>query len=226
MILLLAGVLPVTAQVSPELWLGGGIKRALTPKLAAEASMNIRFYEPSLPGTLYPELSLSWKIKDAVKLSADYRAIMDENKYGNYTVANRLNFNVDMRAKFRHFNLGMRVRYQTAFGTLRTVNNYSPEFDQAFRFKPSVTIKLRKKSIFKPVIAGEWFYSPANEVLGDRFTKYRLSAGTEINLKGPREIDIKYIFGRNINLPRQKTEHILSVSYTYEWKKAEADKKK
>ena len=213
------------AQVSPELWLSGAVKREFTPKLAGEVSLDMRFYDFSLPGTLFPQFSIGYKLVDGVKLSADYRMIFDENKYTNYTFDNRLNFNADLKWKFKHFNTNVRLRYQTSFGTLRTIENYSPEFDQAFRLKPSVDIKLGKKSRYSPSVSGEWFYSPANKTLGNRFTKYRLAAGTEINLKGPRELEIKYIFGKSINLPKNATEHILSLSYTYEWEKLSPEEK-
>lgn len=223
--LLLGAALPAFSQVSPELWLSGAVKRSLTPKLAAEASLDLRFYGLDAPGTIFPQLSLGYKLLDGIRLSADYRMIFDENKYGNYTFDNRLNFNVDFRGKFKYYNLGLRVRYQTSFGTLKTVENYSPEFDQALRLKPSVEIKLGKKSRYTPQLSGEWFYSPANKALGNRFTKYRLAIGTEINLKGPKELDIKYIFGKSINLPKNATEHILSLTYTYDWQKLTPEEK-
>ncbi len=213
------------SQVSPEFWLSGSVKRELLPKLSSEASLDVRFYDFSAPGTIFPQLSLGYKLLDGVRLSADYRMIFAENKDGNYTFDNRLNFNLDLRAKFKYFNLGFRTRYQTTFGTLKTVETYSPEFDQALRLKPSIDIKLGKKSRYSPSLSGEWFYSPANKTLGNRFTKYRLSAGTEINLKGPRELDIKYIFGKSINLPKNATEHILSLTYTYDWKKLTPEEK-
>lgn len=216
---------PGFAQVSPELWLSGAVKRSFTPRIAGEASLDLRFYDFSAPGTIFPQLSIGYKLTDGVKLSADYRMIFDENKYTNYTFDNRLNFNVDLRYKLKHFAVGTRIRYQTTFGSVRTIENYSPEFDQSLRLKPSVDIRLKKGSRYSPSASAEWFYSPANKALGNRFTKYRLAAGTEINLKGPREIDIKYIFGKSINLPKNATEHILSLSYTYDWKKLTPEEK-
>lgn len=213
------------AQVSPELWLSGAVKRSFTPRIAGEASLDLRFYDFAAPGTIFPQLSVGYKLFDAVRLSADYRMILDQNKYTNYTFDNRLNFNVDLRAKYKYFNLNCRVRYQTTFGSIRTIESYSPEFDQSLRIKPSVDIKLKKGSRFGPSVSAEWFYSPANKPLGDRFTKYRIAAGTEINLKGPRELDIKYIFGQSINLPKDATEHILSLAYTYDWKKLTPEEK-
>jgi hypothetical protein len=214
------------AQTSPELWVSGGVKRKFTKKWSAEASMNMRFYEFRKPGTLYPEVSVTYKIVEGIKLSTDYRLVSEENLYGNYTFANRLNFNADFELAYTGFDLGFRVRYQNSFTGLRSTETFSPEFDQAIRLKPSVNIHLGEESRFSPSMAAEWFYSMVHAPLGDRFTKYRISAGTGIDLKGPNELDLKFIFGRNINLPRNSTELIFSAGYTFEWKKAKAKKKK
>lgn len=212
-------------QVSPELWLSGSVKRDLSERISSEASLDLRFYEFSAPGTLFPQLSLDYKLLDGIKFSVDYRMIFDENKFNNYKFTNRINLNSTFKYHFKHFDVKCRFRYQTAFGTLRRVGNYSPEFDEAFRIKPSIDIILGKKSNFDPFISGEWFYSPENKANGNRFTKVRFSAGTEINLPGPRSLEISYIFGKTINLPKIGSEHILSLSYSYEWKKLSPEEK-
>jgi hypothetical protein len=103
--------------------------------------------------------------------------------------------------------------------------NYSPEFDQAIRLKPSLTFHINKNSRFTPAISGEWFYSLANKDLGKRFTKYRLALGTSYNLKGPKSLDVKYVFGRNINLAKNEKEHIFSLTYNYDWEKLTPEEK-
>lgn len=213
------------AQVTPQTWLSGEINRKLTTKLAASASLDMRFYDFSAPGTIFPQLSISYKIIDGVKLSVDYRMLFKENRYTNYTFDNRLNFNLELKTKFKHVDPGFRFRYQSTFGTLNGVGNYSAEFDQAIRLKPALTFHINKKSKYTPAVSGEWFYSLANKELGKRFTRYRLAAGTSYNLKGPREIEVKYIFGQSINLPKDETEHILSLTYSYNWEKLTPEEK-
>lgn len=213
------------AQVVPQTWLSGAVSRKLTSKLTTAASLDLRFYDFSAPGTIFPQLSLSYKIIDGIKISADYRMLFKENQYRNYVFDNRLNFNIELKTKFKYVDAGFRFRYQSTFGTLQTVGNYSTEFDQAIRLKPSLTFHSDKKSKFSPAISGEWFYSLANKELGKRFTRYRLAAGTSCNLKGPRSLDVKYMFGQVINLPKKETEHILSLTYNYDWEKLTAEQK-
>jgi len=213
------------AQVVPQTWLSGAVNRKLTPKVAASASLDLRLYDFSAPGTIFPQLSLSYKIIDGVKISADYRMLFKENQYRNYVFGNRLNFNIEFKAKYKYIDPSFRLRYQSTFGTLQTVGNYSPEFDQAIRLKPSLTFHLSKNSRFTPAVSGEWFYSMSNKELGKRFTKYRLALGTSYNLKGPKSLDVKYIFGKSINLPKNETEHILSLTYNYDWEKLTPEEK-
>jgi hypothetical protein len=213
------------AQVVPQTWLSGAVSRKLTSKLTSAASLDLRFYDFSAPGTIFPQLSLSYKIIDGVKLSADYRMLFKENLYRNYVLDNRLNFNIELKTKFKYVDAGFRFRYQSTFGTLQTVGNYAAEFDQAIRLKPSLVFHFNKKSKFTPAISGEWFYSLANKELGKRFTKYRLAAGTSYNLKGPKSLDVKYIYGQSINLPKKEAEHILSLTYNYDWEKLTAEQK-
>ena len=213
------------AQVVPQTWLSGEIERKLTSKFDASASLDLRFIDFGTPSTIFPQLSISYKLFDGVKLSMDYRMLIKENRFSNYTLDNRLNFNVDFKAKFKYFDPGFRFRYQSTFGSLNGAGNYSPEFDQAIRLKPSLTFHIKKKSKYTPAVSGEWFYSLANKDLGRRFTKYRLALGTSYNLKGPRTIDFKYIFGQSINLPKNEIEHIFSVTYTYDWQKLTPEEK-
>ncbi len=213
------------AQVVPQTWLSGEVNRKLTSKLTAAASLDLRFYNFSVPSTIFPQLSLSYKVIDGIKVSVDYRMIFKENKYRNYVFDNRLNFNLELKAKFKHVDPGFRFRYQSTFGTLNGVGNYSSEFDQAIRLKPALTFHINKKSKFTPAISGEWFYSLANKDLGKRFNKYRLAAGTSYNLKGPRTLEVKYIFGKSINIPKNEIEHILSLTYSYDWEKLTPEEK-
>ncbi len=212
-------------QVVPQTWLSGAVNRKLTSKLTAAASLDLRFYDFSAPGTIFPQLTLSYKIIDGVKISADYRMLFKENRFSNYVFDNRLNFNLELKAKFKHVDPGFRFRYQSTFGTLQLPGNYSAEFDQAIRLKPSLTFHINKKSNYTPAISGEWFYSMANKDLGKRFNKYRLAIGTSYNLKGPRTLEVKYIFGHSINLPKNETEHILSLTYSYDWEKLSKEEK-
>ena len=215
----------IFAQVTPQTWLSGEVNRKLTSRLEASGSLDLRFYDVSAPGTIFPQFSLTYKLIDGVKVSVDYRLLFKENKFTNYTFDNRLNFNLELKAKFKKIDPGFRLRYQSTFGTLQSAGNYSAEFDQAIRLKPSLTFHLKKKSKFTPAISGEWFYSLANKELGKRFTKFRVAAGTNYNLKGPRSLEIKYIYGKNINLPRNESEHILSLTYSYDWQKLTPEEK-
>jgi hypothetical protein len=100
--------------------------------------------------------------------------------------------------------------------------NYQPEFDKAIRFKPSLSYDINN-SVFSPVASVEFFYNPSTGSLGKRFTKMRGFVGLDLELKGPHEVSLGYIYDQSLNLPDPTYRHILNVSYCY---KIETKKKK
>jgi hypothetical protein len=211
-----------TSQMTQELWLEGNLKYKIDKKQSLSASINSRFYQVNLQ-LLFPEVSYKYEVLDWMKVSIDYRGLVERNKYANYHYTNRINANVDFAHKIDRLRLGFRVRYQYAFNGFVSSENYIPEFDQAVRFKPSLEYNLNHSKI-SPTASFEWFYSPVYAVYGKRFTKYRLNLGFNYNLKKGNELSLNYLFGKSINLPKTKSQHILSLSFSHELKRKKKDK--
>ena len=205
------------AQLTREVWCGTGIQRKLTKNLEATLDINSRFYSFK-EQLFYPELTFKYKVKKWFKPSIDYRGLVELNKYGNYKYANRLNFNLNFEKSFNNLSFGFRIRYQYVFNGIRSYENYSPEFDQTIRLKPSIKYDI-KKSRFTPNASVEWFYNPNNGPTGDRFAKIRSSVGADIALKGPHVLSINYLYGVSVNSAKTKSQHILSIYYCFIWEK-------
>jgi len=109
--------------------------------------------------------------------------------------------------------LGFRLRYQYSFDRVAGVN-YQPEFDQAFRLKPSISYDINN-SIFSPSATLEFFYNPSNGPLGKRFSKIRSFVGVSLELKGPHDFSLGYVYDQSLNLPNPTYRHILNMSYCY-----------
>ena len=86
-----------------------------------------------------------------------------------------------LKKEYKRFTFSGRIRYQFSFDKLYETANYNAEFDQAIRLKPSVKYKI-KKSKFTPLVSIEYFYNPKFEENGRQFVKYRITAGTEVDL--------------------------------------------
>ena len=204
--------------MTSEIWTGIGIKKNLTPKSEVAIDINTRSYSYYFQ-LLYPEITYKYKLNKWVKPSIDYRLLNQRNKYGNFTLSNRLNFNIEFEKKFRKkIGIGFRIRYQSTFKRIIDGNNYDADFSNVIRLKPSLTY-MPKKSKFSYNSAIEFFYNPQNVILGNRFVQYRISLGTDINLKGTNTLSLKYLYGQNINISKNKSQHVLSINYIFEWKK-------
>ena len=191
------------------LWTKVGVGGKVAKKLSWSTEVNTRFF----PGvqTFFPEFGLNYKVTKWFRPSIDYRFVFDKNKYGNFLSSSRINLNAAFRHKIKRFSAGLRLRYQSSFS--RKINTeYNSDFDQAFRFRPSIEYKI-KKTWFTPGVSFEWFLNPAFGP--DRgLTKTRLSIGTSINLKGPHEMSFKYLIDKRTDYSRGR-RFVLSMGYTY-----------
>lgn len=211
-------------QGSGKVWSEIGLKGDITKKLNWGLELNTRFGSNGLE-TYFPQATLKYKVTKWFSPSMDYRAIFDQEKNGNYSFSNRLNFNANFKYLVDRFTFAGRIRYQYAFNRIQAINEYNVEFDQAIRIKPEITYDINN-SVFSPIVSVEFFYDPNYGPYGQRFTKYRAFAGIELELDGPHSISFGYILDQKIQVPNPKTRHILSLSYSYDFGAKKKKKKK
>lgn len=202
------------SQGEGKVWLETGVKGEITKKLDWGVELTTRFGSNGLE-TYFPQATLKYKVTKWFRPSIDYRAIFDKSKNGNYAFANRINFNANFKFLAKRFSLGGRIRYQYAFDRIGSLSNtYEVEFDQAIRIKPEVSYDINN-SILSPLVSVEFFYDPNFGPYGQRFSKYRIFAGVDLELEGPHEISFGYLFDQKIQVPNPRTRHVLNLSYAY-----------
>jgi hypothetical protein len=157
---------------------------------------------------------VKYKVTKWFRPSVDFRTVFNHQKDGNYDYSNRLNINADFKKVISKVELGFRVRYQYSFGSVFSAGSYDPDFDQAIRFKPSISYDI-KKSILTPVISAEFFYDPSYSQYGRQFTKIRTFVGVKMDWKKPFDISAGYIFDGKMNVPKLANRHILALSFSY-----------
>jgi hypothetical protein len=136
-------------------WGEYGVKGKVVVNLDWGAEMTTRFGTYGME-TIFPQLTLRYKVTKWFRPSLDFRSVFDLDKYGNYLNASRLNMNADFKHEINRFKIGARVRYQYSFNSLGNKENYDVEFDQAIRFKPSVAYDF-KGSFLSPIASVEFF---------------------------------------------------------------------
>lgn len=188
-----------------------GVTGKISKPIGWSADLNSRFNDNGLE-TFFPQVGISYKVSKWFKPSVDYRFLIDKNKYGNYKLMNRINLNLKFKHSIDRLGFGFRIRYQFAFKGLSSISEYDPDFDQAFRFKPSFSYNL-KSSIFTPQLSAEFFVNPNFVPYEQRFAKFRFALGTGINLKGPNEINLKYFVEERLN--KDLLRHVIQVSFTH-----------
>jgi hypothetical protein len=174
--------------------------------------------------TYFPQVSVKYKLNKFIRPSVDYRMIMNRASNGNYLASHRINGNLQFSYVKKRQSFGFRIRYQYSFN--RLIQTYEPEFDQAFRFKPSYTYDVNK-SIFTPKVSCEFFYNPSNGYQGQQFTRIRYYAGVALELAGPHNLEVGYYYDQKIQVANPVNRSILNLSYSYslgERKKEEAPK--
>ena len=209
-------------QQTFQVWAETGLQGKFNKKTEYTMDWTNRFGNQTLQ-TSFVQASVKYKLTKWLRPSVDYRWISNREDNGNFLSNHRLNLNLQINHDIKRWNLGLRLRYQYSFKQLLSAN-YDPEFDLSYRIKPTLSYDL-KNSFLTPKISVEYFYNPYNGELGNRFTKVRYYAGFEMNLKGPRTLEVGYILDQRINLPQPLTKHILSLNYTFSIEKKNSKKK-
>lgn len=196
-----------------KIWTEVGVNGKIVKDLDWSADLTTRFGINGLE-TIFPSVNIKYKVKKWFKPSVEYRYIVDRDNFDTYLNSHRLNFNADFKHTFDRLSLKTRLRYQYSFDRLINSELYNPEFDQAIRLKLGGSYDL-KSSFLSPVISAELFYNPNYGPYGQQLTKFRVFAGVDVEMDGPHEISVGYIFDNRINLSRPLTKHILSLGYSY-----------
>ncbi len=205
-----------------QFWFSAGVTRAIKYDLEANVNTNLRLNDYGQLATLYQEASLKYTELDWFRPSIEYRIVTNYDERRNYDNSHRLNFNADFRHKFNQIKFGARLRYQMYIGGFVTTGG---DLDPSFRIKPYVAWD-RSKAKITPKLSVEFFYNPEHGLYGKRFNRVRYGASLDFNLPGSNELSLTYYFGQKFNSKNNYNEHILSLEYTFEWKKDKKKKKK
>ncbi|MFM7299833.1 MAG: DUF2490 domain-containing protein [Crocinitomicaceae bacterium] len=205
-----------------QLWTETGAKFKLNKKLDFTGDWTNRIDEYGL-NTSFPQASIRYKLNEWFKTSFDYRWILSKQENGYFNSGNRINLNVQGNYEVKRLTIGLRARYQYSFDRL-IVANYDPEFDIAYRLKPSFSYDI-DNSIITPNASAEYFYSPENAPLGNQFTRIRYQIGVDFETKLPLDLGITYLYDDKINLPNAIDRHVLNLSATYLVKNNKSTKK-
>lgn len=194
-----------------QVWNEVGISGKVKKDLSYSVDLTTRFGSEGL-GTIFPQLSLKYKLNKYVRLSVDYRLIGKKELNGNVLSSHRLNGNLQLSYGVKRHSFGFRTRYQYSFNAL--VGPYESEFDRAVRFKPSYAYDINN-SLFTPKVSCEFFYNPSMGETGKQFTRIRYYVGIEMELDGPHNLELGYYYDQKLQVANPVNRSILNLSYSY-----------
>ncbi len=204
-----------------QVWVETGVKYNLNKKLGASFDLTQRYGYDGL-STLFPQLSVRYKVSPWFRTSLDYRLILSKSTTETYDASQRINANLQFSHTYKRLELGLRIRYQYSFNRLG--ESYDSEFDQAWRIKPSAEYNIKGLPI-TPSFSAEFFYNPENSANGKQFNRIRYYAGTTIELKHNQGIELGLFFDQWINgIPRKRL--VYSLSYVISLGAAKKENKK
>ena len=164
----------------------------------------------------FTQLKVSREIGKDFELGIGLRYIRENDNRGRIQgYENHFRFHID--TKYDHeiggFDVGYRLRYtnKNEFGLSELADE---DFSrQRLRFKAGTEYKIKNWKL-DPEFSAELF-SRFGKDTDTEIDKYRLTLGSEYNLKKFGEIDIFYRIERDIEKVGRETLHILGLGYKY-----------
>ena len=191
-------------------WVSASAQHKLVEKLDIELSGSLRtFNNVSQIEQFYIEGGVQYKFNKFFSLAGSYRLIKNVEDNSQFYFRHKLFADVKGTIPLNNFTLSARLRLQ------RTSKTYI-ENDEDLISKYLMRLKIKTLYNIPSFPINPYTYcelfSPVISDSGSMISKYRLSAGAEINLKGKTSIEAEYIFQRDF-LPHLSNRHIVSIGY-------------
>jgi len=195
-----------------ESWNSIGIKYKLNKKWSFELEQDLRLKENiSEIDKYFTQLGVNYNITKKFRVGAAGRYISKNDNTGNvqgYENYFRLHLEALYKHKAERFSFGYRLRYQNK--NELGVDDYA---NQHLRLKASVGYNIKNWKL-DPEISGEIF-NHFEEGEENGFDKYRITIGSEYNMKNYGKIKFYYRFKKQLNESFPETKNIIGLKYTY-----------
>ena len=167
----------------------------------------------------FTQLSAEYKIVKNFRLGGGLRYIRENDNQGNiqgYENYFRFNLDATYKHKLNRFSLGYRLRYQNKneLGVSSDEGDYA---NQNIRLKTSIKYNVKNWSL-DPKFSAEIFNRFQEDNDNNGFNKYRLTIGTDYDIKNFGEIGLFYRFEKDLNVDIPETTNIIGLKYTYTFK--------
>lgn len=202
-----------------ESWTAINLKYKLNKKWTFNLEGQLRLKEDvSEVSEYFSEFGVSYSIFKGFKLGTGFRYIRENDNVGKVQgYENHFRFNIDAsyKHKINDFSLKYRLRYQNK-NELEISASEGDYAKQNLRFKTALEYNINKWKL-DPKVSVEIFnrFEKGEE---NRFSKYRLTIGTEYDIKKMGTIGLFYRLEKELNETLPETTNIIGFKYTYTFK--------
>ncbi|WP_147676043.1 DUF2490 domain-containing protein [Algibacter pacificus] len=197
-------------------WNTIGFKYKLNKKWSFALEEQLRFKEDiSVIDEYFTQLEAEYEFFKNFSLGAGLRYIRENDNQGNvqgYENHFRFNFDLSYKHKIDRFTLGYRLRYQNK-NELGVSSNDGDYANQNIRLKTSLKYNIKKWPL-DPKFSAELFNHFEKED-DNGFSKYRLTFGTDYDIKNFGKIGLFYRMEKELNVDIPETTNIIGLKYTY-----------
>ncbi|MEP3836063.1 MAG: DUF2490 domain-containing protein [Algibacter sp.] len=198
------------------LWSTIGLKYKLNKKWSFGLEEQLRLKEDfSVVDEYFTQLEADYEIFKNFKFGGGIRYIRENDNQGNiqgYENHFRFNLDANYKHKLNRVTLSYRLRYQNKneLGISSTDGDYP---NQNLRLKTAVKYNFKNWRL-DPKFSAEIF-NRFQEGEGNRFSKYRLTFGTDYKIKNFGEIGFFYRMEKELNVDLPETTNIIGLKYVY-----------
>lgn len=203
-----------------ESWNGVVLELKINKKLDLELEQQLRFrskngfYDRALT-----QFKLDYDLLKWLRLGYSYRYINMNDRDGLISEIENHKRNAYYLSfrfiKLKRFYILGRIQYQSRRQLLSNTNKHIGEHLMYLRQKTDIGYNIKDWKL-DPKLSFEWFSPiPARGQPQGQNYKYRFSLSTKYKLKGPQELNFKYMFEGEAKSWNPELVHIFDVNYTY-----------
>jgi len=199
-----------------EAWASVGLKYKLNKKWTFGLQEQLRLKEDaSVVDSYFTQLDASYSLTNHFALGGGLRYISSNDNQGDVQgYDNHFRFQLDAtyKHKINDFSFKYRLRYQNKneLGVSTDEGDYA---NQHLRFKTAIGYNIKGWKL-DPKLSAE-IYNHFEKGKDSGFDKFRLTLGTDYDLKSFGEIGLFYRMEKELNVDYPKTANIIGLKYIY-----------
>jgi len=208
----LSGMVAFAQTNDAGLWMEISLRKKVSKKIGLKLTEEVRMFENiSEVGSFLTEISGEYKLNKYADLEAGYRFTNKRQLDDSYSKRHRYFVSASAKHKFSNLESSIRIKYLSQYADIHSSEDgFVPK--NYLRAKAGFKYDLNKK--YSPFITGEMFVH-VNNPEGWLFDNYRLTAGFEYEINKRSQVELRYLFNREIQVSDPWTLYVVSLSFSY-----------